>query len=760
MMALFLGIVIFASAVVIPIHAVVSSVQADAAQTYKVTYNAAGGKGAPAPQIKQHGVPLVLSDQVPTRQGYIFLGWGQNTIVASYQPGDTYTYNRDLYLYAVWQVPASYIISYDANGGSGAPQGQTKIENEPLVLSSQIPKRTGYVFLGWSEDPDAAAPTYRAGSTFTENRGTTLYAVWLKNSGSGTGRTYRITYMANGGHLAPAAQTQKEGWAIQITSGTPRREGYRFLGWSENMHATTATLLAGDYYMPNRNVYLYAVWKKVADYIVQYDANGGTGAPEPQNKPYNGSIRLSSTEPTLSGWDFVGWATTPDASQAEYLPGSTYSKDASVVLYAVWQNEDYDFTIEKISVAPNPISQYGKVSITVRAVNLDANHSYTAVPIQLRLNYQLKSTKTVDFDAGGTVDVIFTLSVGALEGKQYLDALINWDNRSKEANPYNNMGFGEFDVEKRIQAAVTPIQPNGDYVAGNEVITSFLFSSTASILPDHDVRFDFEVYLLQGEAEIRILTQSESQIVVPAGGENLVWFRWQIPDGIEGTQLKCKGVLRGTGVEAEASFTMVIQSADTSQVPDTSFVGKAPEGYDGKIPAPEESAGSATWNQWEYIDGEFVLRQYGIEVSGSPELTSNSPSAVYADGVWEMKSGYGVSLIWAPTFSQLSGFLMPDEDAYTGIQAALAVFPEYAYSLAEGKYRVLECGEDGIRFAENPDAAGERIHFIPIYVADRDYIVSVAASQIWTPAGMIIAKRNCYVRIHGSVYDDFYIGLS
>ena len=60
---------------------------------------------------------------------------------------------------------------------------------------------------------------------------------------------------------------------------------------------------------------------------------------------------------------------------------------------------------------------------------------------------------------------------------------------------------------------------------------------------------------------------------------------------------------------------------------------------------------------------------------------------------------------------------------------------------------------------ENPHADNRRIHFIPVYVPNGNYTVSVTAEQIWTPAGMITAVRNANtVIIDGSIYDDYYLG--
>ena len=77
-------------------------------------------------------------------------------------------------------VPAktSYTISYNANGGSGAPENQTKWYGDTLTLSSTVPTLTGYKFLGWSTSSTSTSATYSAGGSYTANSGATLYAVW------------------------------------------------------------------------------------------------------------------------------------------------------------------------------------------------------------------------------------------------------------------------------------------------------------------------------------------------------------------------------------------------------------------------------------------------------------------------------------------------------------------------------------------------------------------------------------------------------
>ena len=153
-------------------------------------------------------------------------------------------------------VPAwtSYTIKYDANGGSGAPGNQTKWKNQSLTLSSTKPTRAGHSFLGWSTSSTATNATYAAGANYTANAGATLYAVWKAD-------TYQVTFNANGGTGAPAAQTKTYGKTLTLSSTKPTRTNYNFKGWGTSASSTTATYAAGGSYTANAAATLYAVWE-------------------------------------------------------------------------------------------------------------------------------------------------------------------------------------------------------------------------------------------------------------------------------------------------------------------------------------------------------------------------------------------------------------------------------------------------------------------------------------------------------------------
>lgn len=156
-----------------------TSVEIPALKSYTISYKANGGSGAPSSQTKYYGQTLTLSTTIPTRNGYTFKGWSTSSDAtsATYSAGSSYTANAEATLYAVWAIK-TYTVSYDANGGYGAPDSQVKTHGVDLALSSTKPTRTDYTFEGWSTSSTATIATYSAGEYYTANAAAKLYAVW------------------------------------------------------------------------------------------------------------------------------------------------------------------------------------------------------------------------------------------------------------------------------------------------------------------------------------------------------------------------------------------------------------------------------------------------------------------------------------------------------------------------------------------------------------------------------------------------------
>lgn len=79
--------------------------------------------------------------------------------------------------YTLSAITWEHTVSYNANGGTGAPDTQKKIYGSVLTLSSVRPTRDGYVFMGWATS-SAGEVSYMPGSTYGTDVDITLYAVW------------------------------------------------------------------------------------------------------------------------------------------------------------------------------------------------------------------------------------------------------------------------------------------------------------------------------------------------------------------------------------------------------------------------------------------------------------------------------------------------------------------------------------------------------------------------------------------------------
>ena len=146
---------------------------------FPVTYDANGGTDAPAAERKVLGDDLTLTTREPRRSGYVFAGWSTTANgTVNYQPGDRYTADESATLYAVWQKAAeNYTLHYSTDQGVPVPASQTAAGGTQVKLSTVVPRKSGYVFLGWA-DRQGGTPAYRAGDTYTLQQNTTLYAVW------------------------------------------------------------------------------------------------------------------------------------------------------------------------------------------------------------------------------------------------------------------------------------------------------------------------------------------------------------------------------------------------------------------------------------------------------------------------------------------------------------------------------------------------------------------------------------------------------
>ena len=350
---------------------------------HTVTYNANAGndasvKGIPTSQNKTANVDITLSSDVPTRNGYTFLGWntqadGNGT---AYATGATYTHDQDggtVTLYAKW-TPWKHVLHYNKNVPtsstsqtvSNMPVDQTKTFGQLMTISNLVPTRKGYTFAGWYTQSNGTGTKYDPGSNYAadQNGGTVnLYAKW-------TPWTYNIKYDQNVKSTSssktvtdmPNAQTKTQEIDVTLSSMTPKRNGYIFAGWSTSVNGSVeykpGSRFTKDLDSNGASITLYAVWtpwKHTIHYNSNIPTNAPTGTttvsnmPGDQTKTFDEKLMISSNKPTRKGYNFAGWSTSANGNVV-YQPGAEYKNDqngGTVTLYAKWTAWKHTVTYDK-----------------------------------------------------------------------------------------------------------------------------------------------------------------------------------------------------------------------------------------------------------------------------------------------------------------------------------------------------------------------------------------------------------------------------
>lgn len=296
--------------------------------TYTLSYNANGGSGAPSSQQQTvtaggtaPSMTFTISNTRPTRTGYDFLGWSTSSSAstASYQPGGSITVSGNTPLYAVWKA-ITYTVSYNANGGSGAPASQTKSYNVALTLSGTSPTRTGYTFLGWSTSSSATTATYSAGGSYTTNASATLYAVWQVI-------TYTITYKpGSSGTGSQSTATKTYNVALTLKGATFTRTGYAQTGWATSDGGAQAYALSASY-TANAAATLFPVWTATKSTVSTTNGTLNTAQTitiTRSNSSYTHTLTYAygNTSGTIATGVATSYSWTPPLSLASQFPSA------------------------------------------------------------------------------------------------------------------------------------------------------------------------------------------------------------------------------------------------------------------------------------------------------------------------------------------------------------------------------------------------------------------------------------------------------
>ena len=366
-------------------------------KTFAVTYTD-GADGAVFPnQVYRDlssGTPTPAFDGTLAREGYTFAGW--NPTVAG-------TVTADVTYVAQWEA------------GKTGPKRVT------------VPPIPG---------PDVTLTALDTGHKI-DVRFTVLYVGDEFNIGYNYGSTEKTKFVCQ--YTTNHSDTAFNNHTIAISdikaaaSRASVNSGYQIVGWSKesNANPTTWSLNKSGTTACNKGSTIYLVAKNPNPttkytYTLNYDANGGTGAPESQSyseastkSPLTHIFTVSDTEPTRVGYTFKGWSKNKGGTE-EYHAGNDYpltarkdNPNVSATLYAVWE--------EAAPPKPDKPTAPGEDSLSGLIGNITVNCTNEAAAHELKTKgYALISGSYTTGEVEGDAENGYTYTV-TINSQKYVE---------------------------------------------------------------------------------------------------------------------------------------------------------------------------------------------------------------------------------------------------------------------------------------------------------------------------------------------------
>ena len=348
----------------------------------------------------------VVSTAIP-RPGYCFAGWTcEGSAVASDGATITVTAGQmtadqagSVLHYVANFLPITFTVAFDANRDGDSGEGTMENQvfryvpedadfDEEIYLRTNTFTRYGYRFVGWAEYPDGSGITYGDQSKFRgvydyqgrridDNDTITLYAQWQAYA------PVTMEYTPFPAHLGTvklneAAAGEAENGSLNSQSaytvretGNPDPQVHQFAGatavpgedsvfegWfdqQEELVSEELTLVP----QPEDGLYQgvsYVARFHMKQHTLTYHANDGTEATVQESFKYGEDQSLSRCMFTRPGYDFMGWAVSPEGSVV-YANQQSLAIREDTDLYAVWQEQQVTILYQSQNSAQGTVTR-------------------------------------------------------------------------------------------------------------------------------------------------------------------------------------------------------------------------------------------------------------------------------------------------------------------------------------------------------------------------------------------------------------------
>lgn len=300
----------------------------------------------------------------PVKEGYLFEGWFFDR--AFTDPASLDLIDQSITLYALWSSPTVEVVFEDYDGTI------LKTQMVPIgerATAPEVPVRTGYRFTGWSEEFNQVTQEMTIQA---------LYEV----------ATFMVSFYNHEGVLLKFEEVNY-GFGVSAPF-LAEREGYVFLGWSEDFSAVFSHLQ------------VHPLYEEVT-YLVQFIDYDGTVLKE--ENVTEGSSATAPQDPVREGYAFLGWSKDFTNIQSNTIVIAKYSSGTFTVTYDLGYNSEtftQDYDSGNYAALPNQtrtayiFGGWSKDGIRLESLRVYEDVTIVAIWVE-------NATYTLSFDSrGGT----------------------------------------------------------------------------------------------------------------------------------------------------------------------------------------------------------------------------------------------------------------------------------------------------------------------------------------------------------------------
>lgn len=279
----------------------------------------------------------------PTKTGWIFLGWREDTVASSTVLSTKTMGDNPITLYAVFKASVT-LTKYNASN-TASTESKDRIYNNANITNPTFTLTqgalSGWNKAGWTNNASGYSATVADGGTVTLSANATYYTLYTVS--------ITVTKYVNG---SGGTQTESKNRVANVHNATtysnpsftltePDLSGWTKYGWADAADFTADVGNGGSVTLTASKTYYALYYQSIK---VTYYNNSSTAGSTSKNRNVRAGSSWSFSNPTfnltvysVSGWSIRGWSTSSSANAGiTYNSGANFTRDSSCTLYASW----------------------------------------------------------------------------------------------------------------------------------------------------------------------------------------------------------------------------------------------------------------------------------------------------------------------------------------------------------------------------------------------------------------------------------------